>query len=230
METDEGFIIGVYNYCDRWCEYCRFTGRCHVFADGQEIDFEIASGKSIREAIEAQHARLVAALPPATLDLDFLDVGGCPSPAPYAVPAEYRDVERRASDYGLRVWQWLKGRTEPAIHTPAPRPIDIVEHFAIFISAKVHRALFGLSFEPDERDDAYGSAKAALLGIERSHAAWLELVVSGRATDAEAEGFVADLVWLADALDRVLPRARQFIRPGFDEPEAVARLEASERR
>jgi hypothetical protein len=24
MDVDEGFILGVYNYCDRWCEKCRF--------------------------------------------------------------------------------------------------------------------------------------------------------------------------------------------------------------
>lgn len=38
MDVDEGFILGIYNYCDRWCETCRFTSRCRVFADGAEHD------------------------------------------------------------------------------------------------------------------------------------------------------------------------------------------------
>ena len=32
MEVQDGFILGIYNYCDRWCECCRFTARCRVFA------------------------------------------------------------------------------------------------------------------------------------------------------------------------------------------------------
>ena len=36
METEErdehGFIPGVFNYCDRWCERCPFSSRCRVYA------------------------------------------------------------------------------------------------------------------------------------------------------------------------------------------------------
>ena len=30
-EREERFISGVYNYCDRWCEKCRFNDRCRVY-------------------------------------------------------------------------------------------------------------------------------------------------------------------------------------------------------
>jgi hypothetical protein len=40
MDVEGGFIPGVYNYCDRWCERCPFTGRCRVFADEAEHEFE----------------------------------------------------------------------------------------------------------------------------------------------------------------------------------------------
>jgi len=85
--------------------------------------------------------------------------------------------------------------------------------------------------DPEERDwpaDHDGSAKVALVGIERSHAAWLRLVESGLALASEVEPFIADLIWLSDELDRVFPRARAFVRPGFDEPDEVARLIAEE--
>jgi hypothetical protein len=32
---DSRFIAGIYNYCDRWCERCRFTDRCRVYASEQ---------------------------------------------------------------------------------------------------------------------------------------------------------------------------------------------------
>jgi hypothetical protein len=69
-----------------------------------------------------------------------------------------------------------------------------------------------------------------LLGIDRSHAAWLELVERGVIADAEAAPFVADLVWLGEALEQAFPNARAFVRPAFDEPDAVAMLLAQERR
>jgi hypothetical protein len=37
-EMEEGpdqFIAGIYNYCDGWCEQCRFTDRCRVYAEEQ---------------------------------------------------------------------------------------------------------------------------------------------------------------------------------------------------
>jgi hypothetical protein len=36
MDNDDSrFIAGIYNYCDRWCERCRFTDRCRVYASEQ---------------------------------------------------------------------------------------------------------------------------------------------------------------------------------------------------
>ena len=68
----------------------------------------------------------------------------------------------------------------------------------------------------------------ALLGIERSRNAWLELAFRGFASPAEVEPFIADLIWLSDELERVFPRARAFVRPGLDEADEVAKLQAAE--
>jgi hypothetical protein len=38
MEVRDGFIVGVYNYCDRWCERCALTSHCRLFADGAEAE------------------------------------------------------------------------------------------------------------------------------------------------------------------------------------------------
>jgi hypothetical protein len=105
----------------------------------------------------------------------------------------------------------------------------VIAWFHLLIDAKIHRAL---NVWPDDEDgggsDMDGSAKVALLGIERSHAAWLDLVERGLEPDSEVDPFVADLVWLGEALERARPRARAFVRPAFDEPDAVAQLLASE--
>jgi hypothetical protein len=108
----------------------------------------------------------------------------------------------------------------------------VISWFHLQIAVKIHRAIRGLAEDdPDERDwpaDHDGSAKVALLGIERSHAAWLDAVERGVISDSRAAPFVADLVWLGEALERVFPRARAFVRPGFDEPDEVSSLLARE--
>ena len=92
------------------------------------------------------------------------------------------------------------------------------------ISAKLHRALDGRdrhTHHPEGDDDPLqndwnGSAKVALLSLERSEIAW-------RAIAQPTSDPVA--VLLADAardLHRLtleeFPRAMSFVRPGFDEP------------
>jgi hypothetical protein len=35
MAGNSRFISVIYNYCDRWCERCAFTGRCLTYASGR---------------------------------------------------------------------------------------------------------------------------------------------------------------------------------------------------
>jgi hypothetical protein len=36
-EEKKNFIPGIYNYCDRWCEKCRFTSNCHLYTTESRI-------------------------------------------------------------------------------------------------------------------------------------------------------------------------------------------------
>jgi hypothetical protein len=130
-----------------------------------------------------------------------------------------------------RVHAWLQRGAVDSIDDPSD-PRSIVAWFHTVIPAKVVRALKGLaSDEPELREwpaDYDGSAKVALIGIDRSHAAWLEIVDRGLAVRGEVEAFVADLVSMRVALEEVFPNARAFVRPAFDEPGEVARLVAAE--
>ena len=44
MDADR-FIVGIYNYCDYWCERCAFTKRCRNFSMGRELE-QKARGES----------------------------------------------------------------------------------------------------------------------------------------------------------------------------------------
>ena len=54
------------------------------------------------------------------------------------------------------------------------------------------------------------------------------LAAAGRMPAATCEEFVKRIDWVIAALNRVTPGAGAFVRPGFDEPQELARLEAAE--
>jgi hypothetical protein len=126
---------------------------------------------------------------------------------------------------------WLRRHGIDGCSDPK-NPRCVLHWFHLMIPPKVHRALTGLTDDdPDLREwpaDHDGSAKIALIGIDRSHAAWLQAVEQGVISHADVQPFIADLIWLGDALERVFPKARAFVRPGLDEPDEIAKLLAVE--
>jgi hypothetical protein len=236
VELRNGFIVGIFNYCDRWCEACAYTSRCRLFADKAEMEASLDPG--LKALVDAPPLEPAPPPPPWLAELlEAMDKAihepADNLPPERAIPPEHAGIERRARGYCKRAYRWLKVRECAASCDPGD-PRAVISWFHTLIAAKIHRALHGFANdEPEDRDwppDYDGSAKVALLGIERSHAAWLELVRQGVTSDADAAPFIADLVWLGEALEWVFPNARAFVRPAFDEPDDVSRLLASERR
>lgn len=241
MDVLDGFIVGIFNYCDRWCERCAFTSRCRVFAGVAEI--EASRDRHLRPVIEAlplpedappvlprlrDHTRALVMEAPA----DPMPGEHVETSEPRHAPDAHERLRVHAERYRTRVRDWLRAEGADSTFDPSG-PVAAIGWFHTLVGAKVHRALGGLEFEPYEEDDgprdSDGSAKVALLGVERSHTAWLQMVESGRVSMAEATPFVTELVWLGEAIESVFPNARAFVRPGFDEPDAVARLEMEDR-
>jgi hypothetical protein len=239
MEVRDGFIAGIFNYCDSWCERCAFTSHCRLFAD--QVRVEASLDPHLTAVAEAPPLPEEIPPPPPTWMRELIDAANeaCNEPISGAewdrmrprLPAEHAPIGARAKDYAMRTHQWLTatGDAAAAVHRDAR---DIIAWFHFLIAAKIDRALTQWPDDGGEHDvstsDGDGSAKVALLGIDRSHAAWLDLLDRGAMRPGEADSFVADLVWLGEALERVRPNARAFVRPGFDEPDAVARLFAAE--
>lgn len=243
METRDGFILGIFNYCDRWCERCTLSGRCSVFAEEQRLMFGPRPGAEAGAGGEFP-ATPVQSVPPRSLgaaaaafDVDQPDAFGdlqldedAARLVEPALTAEEAEVLRQVGDLGRRLLTWLVPESragEPAVVDAA----QVVLHFGFFIGPKVYRALCGRAAiaEDGPRSDALGSAKAAILALDRIGEAWLRLAELGAISLIEAAPVLTELQQLTAALDRLFPRARSFVRPGFDEPAAVAMLEWSER-
>lgn len=239
MEVQHGFITGIFNYCDQWCETCAFTSRCRLFADVAEA--EGALDPSFKAVVDAPPLPRDVPPPPPTWMQELLEeMNEAASESMSAeelerarptLAPEHESIRARAQAYGEQVYLWLRARGFSFIHDPGD-PRAVIGWFHTLIPAKIVRALTGLERDiPEQRDwpaDHDGSAKVALLGIERSHLAWLQLVDRGLASSAEVEQCVADLVWLGEQIERVFPDARAFVRPAFDEPDEVARMSTGE--
>jgi hypothetical protein len=117
-----------------------------------------------------------------------------------------------------------------AIAIDVQEAVEIIRWYQFFIAAKVFRALMsnddGLDgvYPADSEDvtnpaqtDANGSAKTALIAIERSLGAWRIM----QSCVPDKTGSIAPLTAMLESLRRgieeTLPLARDFIRPGFDE-------------
>ena len=239
MEVRNGFIEGVFNYCDRWCEPCPFTSHCRLFADHAET--EAALDPTLKAVVDAPPLPEEAEPRPGWMRELIEEINdACKDPPSHEewerirprVPAEHAAIDARARDYAIRTYRWLT-ESDSGLANRSDSPSDVISRFHFFIAAKINRALTVWPEEDPKEcampSDSDGSAKIALLAIERSHAAWFELVDRAIVPAREADPFIADLVWLGEALERVRPNARAFVRPGFDEPEAVAMLLAGQR-
>ena len=238
MEIRDGFIVGIYNYCDAWCDRCPFTSRCRLFAD--KCRMEATLDPNLEPVATApEHPSDAPPPPPQWLQelLDEIEEEAARTPrggeAETYLRRQLRPVpdgdaiDSRAESYSRRARAWLAAQDfDWSPGTGDPRAV--IEWFHMMIHVKAMRALRGLAEDdPAERGwppDHDGSAKVALIGIDRSHTAWLDLVSVDFASASEVASFLEDLVWLRAALERTFPRARAFVRAAFDEPEEVARL------
>lgn len=246
METRDGFIIGVYNYCNRWCERCGLATRCHVYVD---VELERQGIGASWPPFLAPGARSLGAV--ALTDLSGESAaGGCgeakPEPgeaeeSPSVVPppslprltGAAETLDRRSRALGYRLLDWPVPVAAPAAPEVAGA-IRIIGHYAVFLGPKVHRAMIGQADQDedearDPQNDANGSAKAALLALDELEAAWLRIAEAKLVGLMESQPVFAELAWIKTELERLFPHARAFVRPGFDEPEAVAMLEWRER-
>jgi len=115
-----------------------------------------------------------------------------------------------------------------AVHTNSPEkdigllePVEVVGWYQHLIYVKLMRAIRGeLEEEPDILDeypkDSDGSAKVALIGIDRSIAAWGEIRNRFPHRSNQIMDILLHLEQLRRKVEKTFPNARAFIRPGFD--------------
>jgi hypothetical protein len=245
--SDPRWISSIYNYCDRWCERCALTSRCIVFAR-TSAEREPADFKALARRMHEDFAETITMLEEKANELGIdLSAAPDPADEAEAQAVqetiEKHPLRQAAGEYVRMAGAWLAAHaSDRNDHHKRPAPardkrpregaapllsadeaITIIGWHHYQIAAKLTRAL---SFDPADaqyeddpvQTDANGSARVALLAIERSLDAWFELLHFNHDTLAIMR-ILEHLNALRGDVDRVFPDARKFVRPGFDTGE-----------
>lgn len=225
---DSSPIEGIFNYCDRRCERCRFTSRCTLRRMTLE-DEARHPDSTLAEAVERSLVQTCALIEQACAE-HGIDVETAADEGAHDTDRLLEDpLVVLGHDYATMTHPILSAlepivvlRNDPAL-TEATQTI---EWFHVMVAAKIFRAVVGLDDEPGSEEvqtDFNGSAKVARIAVAESLAAWRVLMEIGKAT---ADGVPARAVAMLKAIDAALeqrfPRAEAFVRPGFDEPSEPA--------
>ena len=101
--------------------------------------------------------------------------------------------------------------------------VDIIRWYQYQIYVKIVRAVKGTLEDELEileglPKDSDGSAKVALIGVDRSIGAWGRMLTHFPDREDETLDILVHLERLRRSLERDFPEARDFVRPGFDQP------------
>jgi hypothetical protein len=218
VTRDPRIIPGLHHYCDEWCEMCPLSRRCLWFrCTGiyRRMKGRAGGDATFRSAAEATtFARAIAVLEGRET---AQDVAGT------LHAAGFRTKDGLASlawDYAMDVSAWLvlaPDELRSLRIDGKPSSEEIILWFHVRIYLRVVRALAARE-QRSERgspaEDANGSAKVALIGVQRSRRA-VALLRTSSNTDTVTR-LVDLLTRVEQGIDAGFPKARGFMRPGFD--------------
>jgi hypothetical protein len=242
MAVEPGLIPGIYTYCDRWCERCAFTSRCLQFRieaekresgealenfDALNLQFWEEMGEALVQAMRL--IREIAAMQGIDGELEKETLLS-ERPETFQHDAREHPAASAALHYAGMVNEWFAAADEVSevpesmmTHPPLTleEPIQVIRHYQYFIYPKIVRAVEGhlcgeVSSGSDLESDACGTAKVALIAVDRSLAAWSMLYEECPVHEDSTLSMLIHLDRLRRSIEVVFPAARAFIRPGFD--------------
>ena len=229
LANNPDLISGVYNYCDRWCERCPLTSRCLVYATEQE-DNDVCDSHDLRN--EAFWKKLgVIFLETRDLITEWAINAGidlteaceenesCHKRKRQLV--DNHPLTRAGKKYANAASDWFREFDQTIELSNTERleeAREVVQWYQYQIAVKTIRALSGRNeeFEIDLPRDSDGSAKVAMIGIDRSIAAWRLMQLSLPERAESIVPLILQLERLRRRIEKGFPQARNFMRPGFD--------------
>lgn len=228
LANNPDLISGIYNYCDRWCERCPLTSRCLVYAT-EQVENDSAETRDIRNeafwrklgSIYVETREMIA---------NWAREAGVDLSEPVADDETRYQKKRQLVDnhpltkfgkkYANAASDWFREFDQTVEISDSEEAREVIHWYQYQIAVKTMRALSGrreeLEDDPEFSKDSDGSAKVALIGIDRSIAAWRLMQLSLPERAGSIVPLILQLERLGRRIERVFPEARRFVRPGFD--------------
>jgi hypothetical protein len=231
LANNPDLISGIYNYCDRWCERCPLTSRCLVYATEQE-DNDSPETRDIRNeafwrqlnTIFQETRELIVEWAGASgVDLNATaedDDGRCKRKRQLV---DNHPLTKLGKKYANTASDWFREFDAGVELSDLEDAREVIQWYQYQIAVKTMRALSGRKEEIEDPEisdfpkDSDGSAKVALIGIDRSIAAWRMMQLSLPDRVESIVPLILQLDRLRRRLENSFPQARDFVRPGFDE-------------
>jgi hypothetical protein len=224
----DGFVFNIFNYCDRWCDKCSSTNKCMNFALS-ESEPELESTEAwvtLKNIIDSTCQMLDDLKERHGIDpseLDNIEMAIDPGNHPLIL---------FANEVVFRIHKWLEkndlferlnnmrvlGNPPTEKFTRYKESIEVIYWYNFFVSVKIIRAVADL-IEKSEFGiyDMNGSAKIALVSIDKLIVAWSYILTESAVTEDEVLDILIKLTELRKRTDFTFPDARKFLRPGLDE-------------
>jgi len=236
LANNPDLISGIYNYCDRWCERCPLTSRCLVYATEQEDDNSFPRNDLRNEAFwqklslifQETRELIVEWAKEAGVDLNGSKDEDESRQHRKRQLVDNHPLTKAGKKYANAASDWFRELDQMFEVSENFEQLEdareVVQWYQYQIAVKTMRALSGRKEELDEDPeivefpkDSDGSAKVALIGVDRSIAAWRLMQLSLPERTASIVPLILQLERLRNRLEKAFPEARDFVRPGFDE-------------
>jgi hypothetical protein len=240
LYSDENRIDGIYNFCDRWCERCEFTARCEVFAREAAYNLEDSDdpmGDALQVVAESfAEAKEMLLEHAEEMGIDIEEAMNDPE-VDAIIKRTRENTESEpavelAKQYTLETRHILENPDEwagdPGEDPKIAEAFEVIQYYLFSVAVKVHSSFHAALDDdgyanPEEISDtqsyANGTAKITLIILKRSISSWNYL--RNESNDLLLDPIVDRLQTIKQMLEEKFPNARDFIRPGFDEIEAV---------
>jgi len=244
-------IPGIYNYCDRWCERCQFTSRClnwslHEKQNCRPDERNITNAsfwENIKESLQLALSLIEDIAEKEGINLDSIEIERDDNEKNLVqvlshmskAYANMVDDLYNTDPYllenvaqGQEINSHLKLIQPQTTEAPISLEdiVEVIRWYQYQIHFKLSRAIKSKKREDslllnDFPKDSDGSAKIALIEIDRSISAWGEFLNYLQGQREKILNIISYLKRLRDMTEIEFPNARAFVRPGFDETNNI---------
>jgi hypothetical protein len=229
LARNEGYIDSIFNYCDRWCERCSFTSKCRNFAMSE---YEPSTnGPELWEYLDTVFKATMLMLKESMekMGIDSDEIAKM-EPTEDPDPKEH-PLYKKVHELSFSMHDWLKKNKPGEITSEQieiisaeeiknPRfkeSLEVIYWYNFFISAKIFRALIENDNKDEIQNDSNGSAKIAMIALDRLIASWSVVMENMMNHQDEILKFLISLADVRKHAESTFPNARKFVRPGFDQ-------------